>query len=134
MMGVISSFGGTAATRPAYVGDIFGMRGVSTITARQLSVVLPAAYIGPQLTATLRQNKMENSMRELSHNIPEDIFLKTFDTTRDQVDTLIEKKQATLQQLFEVSPEGTPDPNIFVYDEVMYTMASLQVLALLTNM
>ena len=30
--------------------------------------------------------------------------------------------------MFELSPKGTVDPNIFVYDEVMYTMASLQVL------
>jgi len=133
MMGVIASFGGTAATRPAYAGDLFGMKSVSTITARQLSVVLPAAYIGPWLTATLRERSMNNSIRDLSQVVDDSIFLKTFSTSKDQLDSLIENKQVTLQQMFELSPKGTVDPNIFVYDEVMYTMASLQILALATN-
>jgi len=42
---VLSSFGGAAATRPALTGDLFGTKNVGVLTARQLSVVLPAAYV-----------------------------------------------------------------------------------------
>ena len=43
---VLASFGGAAATRPALTGDLFGTKNVGVLTARQLSVVMPAAYVG----------------------------------------------------------------------------------------
>ena len=56
--GVLSSFGGTAATRPALTSDLFGTKNVGVLTAQQLSVVMPAAFCGPKIASYFRESVM----------------------------------------------------------------------------
>lgn len=55
MLLIVSSFGGMAATRPALCADIWGLKnGPGVLSARQLSVVLPASAAGPAIVSHFR--------------------------------------------------------------------------------
>lgn len=43
------------------------------------------------------------------------------------------QKTVTISRLMDIVPPGTVDPTPFVYDKMLYTMAGLQAMALLTN-
>jgi len=156
---ILSIFGGTSATRPAFAADLFGNKnvgqsfssintvlppfshlflclisGAGEITARSLSVVLPAAFLGPKIASTFRQEAMSDSIRELSAKVPDEMFFKAFSVGKDQLDLLISQKTITIARLLELLPPGTPDPTIYLYDKTMYVMAGLQVLALVSNL
>jgi hypothetical protein len=131
---IISSFGGTSGTRPAFAADLFGNRNVGEITARSLSVVLPAAYAGPKLATYFRQEAITESIHDLASKVSDETFLRLFAVGKDQIDLLIAQKSITIARLLEVLPPGTPDPTIYVYDKTMYVMAGLQALAFFSNL
>ncbi len=77
----LRSFGGSAATRPALAGDVFGTKNVGILTARQvgrctargadiasaqLSVAMPAAYLGPKLVTYFREQHLANAAMDIS--------------------------------------------------------------------
>lgn len=131
---ILSIFGGTSATRPAFAADLFGNKNVGEITARSLSVVLPAAFLGPKLASYFRQEAMSDSIRDLASKVPDDVFFRAFSVGKDQLELLISQKTITIARLLELLPVGTPDPTIYLYDKTMYVMAGLQVLALVSNL
>ena len=81
--GVLSVFGGTAATRPAIVGDIFGTKNVGVITATQMTVVAPAAFMGPKLTTYLRERSTTEAIYDLAQGVDSDLFIQTFGMGKD---------------------------------------------------
>jgi len=85
VFGIISGFGGTAATRPALTGDMFGTKNVGILTARQLSVVMPAAFIGPKIVTYLRHDSLTTAMKELVTHIEDKDFVAAFGAGKDQL-------------------------------------------------
>ena len=131
---VLANFGGTAALRPAMIGDLYGLKHVGVLAARQLSVVLPAAYAGPRLVTYFRESAVHDAIQDLSTKVDDAQFSAAFGASKDQLDTLIEKKTVTVARLMEMAPAGTQDPTPFVYDHSMYVMASLMGLAYVSNL
>ena len=133
VMGIMASFGGTAAARPALCGDLFGLKHVGMLSARQLSVVLPAAMAGPRIVATMRESASYEAMQDLASKIDDEAFFKAFASGKDQLQLLMEQNTVTISRLMELVPPGTPDPTPFLYDNTMFVMAGIQTCAFLTN-
>lgn len=132
VMGILSSFGGAAATSPALMGDLFGLKNVATLAGRQLSVVLPAAFLGPKACAMLREDAISASVKDLASKVDPQAFQAAFGAGIDQLESLAAQKTVTISRLMELVPEGTVDPTPFVYDHTMLLMLGLQSAAVLT--
>ena len=124
---------GTVALRPPICGDLFGMRSVGLMSAYQLSVVMPAALIGPQVVAHFRNLSVNEAIAELSSQVPAAEFQSAFGASHDMLPQLVEARTVTINRLMELVPEHTPDPTPFVYDKSLYLCAGLYSLAFLTN-
>jgi len=133
VFGIVSVFGGTAATRPALVADMFGSKNVTALTARQLTVVMPAAYVGPKLTAYFREQSIHDACVDLSGKVDPARFQHAFGASHDKLPELLDAKTVTINRLMELVPSGTIDPTPYVYDKTMYVCAGLQTVAFLTN-
>lgn len=148
---ILASFGGTAATRPAIVGDLFGLRNVAPLSAMQLSVVLPAAYLGPKIVTTFRERSIKSAIEDLAMKVDDETFKHAFGASKDHLPALIDQKTITskplnsstwhqvllcpvVSRLMELMPEETVDPSPYLYDSSMFVMAGLQVLALGANL
>eukprot|EP00494_Astrolonche_serrata_P032504 UN32773 len=118
--GILLSFGGSVATRPAYAGDIFGMQNVAAFTARQLSVVLPAAFAGPKITSYIRDKSISEAIHDLTQKISDEDFFHHFSTTKDHLEELITNKSITISRLMDILPPGTDDPTKYIYDHALW--------------
>ena len=133
VLGIISSFGGAAAGRPALIGDLYGLKNVGNLAARQLSVVMPAAFLGPYIVASMRESASADAIRDLTAKIDDQTFANAFASGKDQLDMLIDQKTVTISRLMELAPPGTVDPTPFLYDNSLILLAGIQTTALLTN-
>ena len=133
VLGIMSSFGGAVAARPAMTGDLFGTKNVGVLTARQLSVVAPAAFLGPKISLMLREDAIGDAIHGLAPLVPPTDFTHAFGLPPDQLDLLVEQKTVTINRLMELVPPGTVDPTPFVYDKTLLAMAGLQAMAFLCN-
>jgi MFS family permease len=133
VFGIVSVFGGTAATRPALVADMFGSKNVTALTARQLTVVMPAAYVGPKLTAYFREQSIHSACVDLSSKVDAAHFERAFGAPHEKLPELLDAKTVTINRLMELVPAGTIDPTPYVYDKTLYVCAGLQSVAFLTN-
>jgi MFS family permease len=131
--GVMSSFGGATATRPALASDVFGSKYVGIITAQQLSVVMPAALAGPYIASYFREKSLRSSAISLTEQVDPERFMHAFGAPLDQLPALLEAKTVTIARLMELMPPGTVDPTPFVYDNTLYLCAALQATAFVTN-
>lgn len=131
--GLCASYGGSTALRPAIIGDLFGLKNMTAIVARQLSVVLPAAFAGPYIFASCKEASARRAAHELADKIDPNKFESVFGASRDQIDLLFQTKSVTIPRLMEYVPAGTPDPTPFLYHEGLMIFASFQLLALLSN-
>ena len=50
--------------RPALIGDLYGLKNVGNLAARQLSVVMPAAFLGPYIVATMRESASIDAIKD----------------------------------------------------------------------
>jgi hypothetical protein len=107
VIGILSVFGGTTASRPPLVADMFGTKNAGIITARQLSVVLPAAYLGPKLCTHFRDLSIHDAMCNLSRGVDNAVFEATFGMGKEGLPTLIKAKTVTINRLLEICPPGT---------------------------
>lgn len=123
--GIISSFGGAAATWPAITGDLWGTKNVGILAARQLSVVLPAAFIGPRLVTALRERGIRNAIYDLAAAVPDATFEKAFGASKDHLETLIQSKAVTINRLLDLAGSAVTDPTPFLYDDMLMIMAGL---------
>lgn len=121
------------ALRPPICGDLFGINSVGLMSAYQLSVVMPASFIGPQVVAYFRNWSVDEAITDLSQQVPPADFVNAFGAPHDSLAQLVEAKTVNINRLMELVPEGTPDPTPFVYDKTLYTMAGLYSVAFFTN-
>ena len=134
VLGVVSSFGGMAATRPALCADIWGLKnGPGVLSARQLSVVLPASAAGPAIVSHFRGEASHEAIVDLATKCTDDDFENTFLASKDQLQELMDAKTVTINRLLEICPQGTIDPTPFLYDQALLVMATCGVGALITN-
>ncbi|GAB5358866.1 hypothetical protein AAMO2058_000495800 [Amorphochlora amoebiformis] len=127
---VISGFGATAATFPAYISDLFGPKNVAAIHGQVLSVLIPAGYVGPLIVSILRERAMSNSIHDLASKLSPQAFEAAFGASRDSLDELIQAKVVTIRRLLEILPDGTTDPSPFLYDDTMMVLAAMHMVAL----
>jgi MFS family permease len=134
VLGVVSSFGGMAATRPALCADVWGLKnGPGVLSARQLSVVLPAALAGPAIVSHFRGEASHEAIVDLVGKCQDQEFETTFMASKDHLEELIEAKTVTINRLLEICPSGTIDPTPYLYDQALMVMGALGVGALVTN-
>jgi len=131
---VLSSFGGSAATRPAIVSDLFGDTYTAPLTARQLSGVLPAALLGPRLVSYFSEQASRREITKLVENIKEEDFKHAFGgASRENLQSLIDSKTVTIPRVMELSPPNTIDPTPFLFDDALLCAGALTGLAFLSN-
>jgi hypothetical protein len=134
VLAVLFVFGGTTAGRPALVADLYGLNSMGQLTARQLSVVLPAAYLGPQLVSHLRQSSTEAAIAELASKVDDAAFAEVFGAGKETLEALVKQKTVSVAKLLELLPPTVEDPTPFAYDRAMLLFAGCQVLACCTNL
>ena len=134
VMGVMSCFGGSAGTRPAIVADMFGVKNCGVLSARQLSVVLPAAFAGPRIVAHFREQSIHDAAVSLCEKIDDATFESAFGAGKDSLEQLLSHKTVTLARLMDIVPPGTPDPTPFIYDQSLMVMAGISASAVLANL
>lgn len=103
------------------------------MSAYQLSVVMPAAVMGPKVFAYFRNLSVDEAIIDLSSKVPATEFESSFGASHEMLPQLVAAKTVTINRLMELVPEGTPDPTPFVYDKSLYLCAGLSSLAFLTN-
>ena len=93
------------------VGDLFGLKNLGTsqlllttirnfsclapLHARQLSAVLPAAYLGPKVVTSFRESYARSSIEDLATKVDNDTFFTAFGATKDHIPQMIEQKTIT---------------------------------------
>ena len=134
VLGVVSSFGGMAATRPALCADVWGLKnGPGVLSARQLSVVLPASFAGPAIVSHFRGDANHEAILDLTSKCTDVEFESTFRATKDMLPELMDAKTVTINRLLEICPQGTIDPTPFLYDDALMVLGTCAAGALITN-
>jgi hypothetical protein len=135
VIAVISSFGGMAAARPAFCADLWGLKnGPGVLSARQLSVVLPASFAGPMIVSHFRQTATQDAVADLSSQVPDADFEAAFMAPKEDIASLVEAKTVTINRLLELLPAGTVDPTPCLYDSALMVLSAGSLVALGTNM
>lgn len=132
-MVTFSTYGAGFSTMPPYVADVFGPKDTSAIFGRVLTAWSAAGILGPMAIMQLRARAQSRAAAELAAQIGDEKFLAVFHAPIADLDTLVASKAVTLQKLLEVAPAGTIDPSPYIYNEVMFMMAGIQALAILSN-
>jgi len=130
---IFTMYGGSFATMPAYVADIFGTRYVGVIYGRILTAWSAAGVLGPWLLTTMSARAINRACADLASRIDPAIFRSVFHAGKDQLPSLISAHTVTIAKLMALSPQGTSDPSASVYNAPMFLMAGLLVLGLIAN-
>ena len=130
---IFTMYGGAFATIPAYLADIFGTKYVGGIHGRLLTAWSTAGVLGPLAITSLRESATVNAIKDLVAHIDPLVFKSTFGAGVEQLNTLMETKTVTIAKLMEISPTGTLDPTPSLYNQTMYLMAALLVIAFIAN-
>ncbi|MEX2479668.1 MAG: OFA family MFS transporter [Gammaproteobacteria bacterium] len=130
---IFTMYGGGFATIPAYLADVFGTRYVGGIHGRLLTAWSTAGVLGPLAITTLRENAVTRAIEQLVTVIEPARFHAAFGAGLDQLDALVAANTVTIAKLMEIAPAGTRDPTASLYNETMYLMAFLLLLAFIAN-
>ncbi len=130
---IFTMYGGAFATIPAYLADIFGTKFVGGIHGRLLTAWSTAGVLGPLAITSLRESSTSNAIQNLVAKLDPATFQTAFGAGLDQLDSLVQSKTVTISKLMEIVPEGTIDPTPSLYNQTMYLMASLLVVAFIAN-
>ncbi len=130
---IFTMYGGGFATIPAYLADIFGTRYVGGIHGRLLTAWSTAGVLGPLAITSLRERATINAIHDLATKVDPATFQLSFGAGMEQLNRLIETKTVTIAKLMEVVPPDTLDPTPSLYNQTMYLMAALLVIAFFTN-
>lgn len=130
---IISMFGGTYSTIPAYESDLFGSKYIGAIHGRMLTASSFAGVVGPMAVSTLRKTSETNAITDLVQKCNPQVFADTFGASVDQLQSLAKAKTVTISKLMEIVPSGTLDPTPYLYDTTMYTMTGFVCLAAVSN-
>ena len=111
-------FGGT------YSGEIY----------RRLWLTVPLAnFVGTSIMAKARDAAYVRHATSLADGVDDAAFAAAFGAPKTELASLIGSKTVTLPLLLQISPEGTPDPSPFLYNDVFYGLAGCSALALCCN-
>ncbi len=130
---IFTMYGGAFATIPAYLADIFGTRYVGGIHGRLLTAWSIAGVLGPLAITSLRESATTKAVQNLVDTLDSATFQATFGAGIDQLNSLVEAKTVTVAKLMEIVPLGTIDPTPSLYNQTMYLMALLLVIAFIAN-
>lgn len=130
---IFTMYGGGFATIPAYLADVFGTKHVGGIHGRLLTAWSTAGVLGPLAITSLRENAIQDAIRDLASKVDPATFREKFGASVDQLHMLVEQKTVTISKLMEIAPEGTVDPTNSLYNNTMYLMAALLLIALISN-
>ncbi len=130
---IFTMYGGGFATIPAYLADVFGTRYVGGIHGRLLTAWSTAGVLGPLAITSLRENAVTKALSDLSARVEPEQFRASFGAGVDQLEQLVAAKTVTISNLMEIAPPGTTDPTSGLYNQTMYLMAFLLLLALIAN-
>jgi hypothetical protein len=81
----------------------------------------------------LRENAVTRAIDELVTHVDPARFEATFGAGISQLDQLVAANTVTIAKLMEVVPAGTANPTANLYNETMYLMAGLLLVALIAN-
>lgn len=130
---IFTMYGGGFATIPAYLADVFGTKHVGGIHGRLLTAWSTAGVLGPLAITSLRENAIQKAISDLAARVNPEAFRQKFGASLDQLPALVEQKTVTVSKLMEIMPPGTPDPTSGLYNNTMYLMAALLLIALISN-
>lgn len=130
---IFTMYGGGFATIPAYLADVFGTKHVGGIHGRLLTAWSTAGVLGPLAITSLRENAIQRAITDLASKVDPAAFREKFGAGIDQLSVLVEQKTVTISKLMEIAPAGTPDPTNGLYNNTMYLMAALLLIALISN-
>ncbi len=130
---IFTMYGGGFATIPAYLADIFGTLHVGGIHGRLLTAWSVAGILGPVLLTHLREQSIYKAIHNLTNTVDPNVFLSRFGAPITELDTLIQTSTVSIASLMEIVPAGTMDPTPSLYNTTMYVMASLLIVALISN-
>ena len=130
---IFPMYGGGFATIPAYLADIFGTKYVGGIHGRLLTAWSTAGVLGPLAITSLRQNSVDNAIKDLVEIIQPAAFQAQFGAGIDQLEALVASNTVTISRLMEIVPAGTIDPTSSLYNSTMILMAVLLAIALVSN-
>lgn len=131
---IFTMYGGGFATIPAYLADLFGARFVGGIHGRLLTAWSVAGVLGPEAINSLRERAVGRAIHELAGKIDPAAFAARFGAPIAQLDELASKKTVTIAKLMELAPAGVSDPTSTLYNDTMFLMAGLLVVALVANL
>ena len=130
---IFTMYGGAFATIPAYLADIFGTKFVGGIHGRLLTAWSTAGVLGPLAITSLRESATAKAIQGLVDKVEPSVFQSTFGASSDQLASLMDAKTVTISKLMEIAPAGTVDPTPSLYNQTMYLMASLLIVAFIAN-
>jgi hypothetical protein len=130
---IFTMYGGAFATIPAYLADIFGTKYVGGIHGRLLTAWSTAGVLGPLAITSLRESATAKAIQGLVDKIDPSVFQSAFGAGMEQLDSLMEAKTVTIAKLMEIAPSGTVDPTPSLYNQTMYLMAGLLIVAFIAN-
>jgi MFS family permease len=130
---IFTMYGGAFATIPAYLADIFGTKYVGGIHGRLLTAWSTAGVLGPLAITSLRESATAKAIQGLVDKLDPTTFQATFGAGVEQLESLMEAKTVTISKLMEIAPAGTVDPTPSLYNQTMYLMAGLLIVAFIAN-
>ncbi|HTT08541.1 MAG TPA: OFA family MFS transporter [Gammaproteobacteria bacterium] len=130
---IFTMYGGGFATIPAYLADVFGTKYVGGIHGRLLTAWSTAGVLGPLAITSLRENAVNKAITDLVSHIDPAKFQQKFGAGVDQLQLLVSQHTVTISKLMEIAPAGTIDPTSELYNNTMYLMAGLLLIALVCN-
>ncbi len=130
---IFTMYGGAFATIPAYLADIFGTKFVGGIHGRLLTAWSTAGLLGPLAITSLRESATAKAIQGLVDKIEPAVFQNAFGASSDQLTSLVEAKTVTISKLMEIVPAGTVNPTPSLYNQTMYLMAALLIVAFIAN-
>lgn len=131
---IFTMYGGAFATVPAYLADIFGTKYVGGIHGRLLTAWSTAGVLGPLAITSLRESATVQAIQGLVDKLDPATFQATFGAGVEQLDSLMEAKTVTIAKLMEIAPSATVDPTPSLYNQTMYLMAGLLIIAFIANL
>ena len=93
----------------------------------------PTSHALARSRAQARDSAYSRYATQLAADVDSDAFVSAFGAPKSELASLISSKTVTLPLLLKLSPEGTPDPSPFLYNDVFYGIAGCGALALVCN-
>lgn len=132
-LGIVANFGGWFSVLPSYIATIFGPQHAGAIMGRLLTGYSAAAIAGPTLLMQLRGMSTTEGIESLARVCDPALFQTKFGVPIESLPALIEANSITIAQLMEISPAGTMDPTITLYNTTLYTMSGVLASAIVCN-